>query len=166
MIRTLGLETPLAPQAKDDSLGRLLGPFAQDPQAPQLASLVDHLRKDRFNVPEPAHPLQPTCCELYSVNEKLETLDTATKDQLCEYIGQDIDNNQLEVYNLNNPENGSLYNLRPKPRQFFCDRYLMDKARKNILFFNHENPVPIIPPVSSVDVWHKSVRRANNQKKH
>ena len=166
MLSTLGIQTAPSHAASphDDNLSLVLGPFSTDSQATQLASLVEDLRQKDFTLPDISHQFQPTCCELYAIDEKLGALDTGTKDSLCEYIGHDIDDNRLEHYNLNNPENGSLYKLRPKPRQYFCDRYLLDKARSNILFFNHYAPPEITPSDhNAIGVWKKSVVRSRNR---
>lgn len=145
----------------DDNLALILGPFASDGDAPELAGLVDSLRRRDFELPAVSHTMQPSCCELYAIDEKLESLDTATKDSLCRYIGQDIDDNRLENYNINNPENGSLYKIRPKPRQYFCDRYLLNKARTNILFFNGSPAAEITPADNNaIGVWRRSAKRA------
>jgi hypothetical protein len=145
-----------------DTLHQVLGPFATDTDSAGLNSLVGRLSAEGFTLPVDNSGLtQPSCCDLYQINEKLKTLDTATKDQLCTYIGHDIDNNQTESYNLNNRENGSQYKIRPKPRQYFCDSYLLDKSRRNNLFFNWTKQGPLTTMDNhAVGISHKAKRRA------
>ena len=147
-----------------DALHQVLGPFtSDDPDSTQLHSLVDRLASDGFTLPVGSleELRQPTCCQLRQITEKLDTLDDDTKDQLCTYIGNDIDNNRTESYNLNSRENGSQYQLRPKPRQFFCDQYLADKSLHHNLFFNHTKHEPLTPvDHHAVGVWRKAKRRS------
>ena len=147
-----------------DTLSTILGPFSTDHDADKLEALVDRLRQSDFTLPAVSHQIQPTCCELYSIDRKLQSLDESVQDQLCDYIGNDIDNDRLEHYNINNPENGSQYKTRPKPRQYFCDRYNLNKARKHILFFNHRAPAETTPnDNNAIGVWKRSVKRARAQ---
>ena len=149
-----------------DNLSTILGPFSSDHDAEKLEALVDRLRQSDFTLPAVSHQIQPTCCELYSIDRELQSLDEGVQDQLCSYIGNDIDDNHLEHYNINNPENGSQYKTRPKPRQYFCDRHNLNKARKNILFFNHRKPAEITPDDhSAMGVWRRSVKRAQANNK-
>ncbi len=146
-----------------DALHQVLGPFTSDPDSAQLNSLVDRLSSDGFTLPIGSRKelSQPTCCQLRQISEKLDTLDADTKDQLCTYIGNDIDNNRTETYNLNSPDNGSQYQLRPKPRQYFCDQYLAEKSRHHNLFFNHTKHEPLTPADHhAVGVWRKAKRRS------
>ena len=156
--KTLNIDTHQSTPHRD-TLSTILGPFTSDPDADELGALVDQLRQSDFTLPAVSHTIQPTCCELLAIDRKLQSLDERVKDQLCKYIGNDIDDNQIEHYNINSPENGSQYKIRPKPRQHFCDSHNLNKARENILFFNHRKPAEITPDDhSAVGVWRRSVR--------
>ena len=125
------------------SIHDVLGPFYETPQSDHLKSEVQKLEAQNIRLRDIQNP---ACCSRYHFADQLglpltgtrpiDEAEVGARSKLCDLMHSDHDG--IEIYDRNGNE--SPYKLAQIARGDYCNRFVLEKARKANLFFNWEEP--------------------------